>query len=56
MRISSSDIKVNVNYPEQYEWDEEIKSTIAKWILNQQIEKYGEENVREAYNIWINDK
>lgn len=53
MRISSNDIKVEVNYPEQYEWDEEIKSTISKWILNQQIDKYGEENLKMAYDIWL---
>ena len=48
MRISSNDIKVEVNYPEQYEWDEEIKSTISKWILERQIEKYGEESLKIA--------
>lgn len=53
MRISSSDIKVKINYPERCEWDEKIQSTIAKWILDQQINKYGEENLNMAYNIWI---
>ena len=46
MRISSSDIKVKVNYPEQYECDEDIKRTISKWILDQQVEKYGEKNLK----------
>lgn len=53
MRISSSDIKVEINYPEQYEKDEDIKSTISKWILEQQIYKYGKENLKMAYNIWL---
>lgn len=53
MRISSSDIKVEINYPEQYEKDEDIKSTISKWILEQQIDKYGEENLKMAYDIWL---
>ena len=53
MRISSSDITVNKNYPEQYEWDEKIQSTIAKWILDRQIENYGHENVRVSYKTWI---
>ena len=53
MRISSSDITVNINYPEQYEWDEKIQSTIAKWILDRQIENYGHENVRVSYKTWI---
>ena len=53
MRISSSDIKVKINYPEQCEWDEKIQSTISKWILDRQIENYGYENVRVAYKTWI---
>ena len=56
MRISSSDITVKINYPEQYEWDEKIQSTIAKWILKQQIENYGSENLELAYDIWIRIK
>lgn len=56
MRISSSDIKIKINYPEQCKWDEEIQSTIAKWILNQQIDRYGEEILKLAYPIWIEHK
>lgn len=51
MRISSSDIKVKINYPEQCEWDEKIQSTISKWILDRLIENYGYENLGVAYKI-----
>lgn len=53
MSISSSDITVKINYPEQCEWDEKIQSTIAKWILDRQIENYGYENLELGYDIWI---
>ena len=53
MSISSSDITVKINYPEQCEWDEKIQSTIAKWILDRQIDNYGYENIVIAYNIWV---
>lgn len=53
MRISSSDIKVEENYPEQCKCDEEIKRTTAKWILDQQIYRYGEEDLKRVYPIWI---
>lgn len=53
MRITSSDIKVNVNYPSESNKDSEIKEIIAKWIFNQQINKYGEENLEKVYPIWI---
>ena len=56
MSISSSDITVKINYPEQCEWDEKIQSTISKWILDRQIENYGYENVGVAYKIWIYSK
>lgn len=56
MSISSSDITVKINYPEQCEWDEKIQSTIAKWILDRQIENYGYENIGIAYNVWIESK
>lgn len=56
MRISSSDIKVKINYPEQYERDEEIQSIISRWILEQQINRYGEENLKVAYDIWLTMK
>lgn len=56
MRISSSDVKVEVNYPEQYELDEEIEKIIAKWIFNQQIDRYGEDKLKLAYPLWISYK
>lgn len=56
MSISSSDITVKINYPEQCEWDEKIQSTISKWILDRQIEHYGYENIGIAYNVWITSK
>lgn len=56
MRISSDDIKIQINYPEEYYWDEEIESIKAKWILERQIEVYGEENLSILYPIWISIK
>lgn len=56
MRISSDDIKVQINYPEEYRCNEEIESIKAKWILNQQLELYGEENLLQVYPIWIRIK
>ncbi|MBO3444951.1 hypothetical protein [Clostridium sp. CCUG 7971] len=56
MRISSEDIKVKVNYPEDSYWNDEIESIKAKWILDQQLELYGEENLVLAYQIWISIK
>ena len=56
MRISSEDIKVIVNYPEEYDLNEEIENIKAKWILDQQIETYGEDNISRIYPIWIKIK
>ncbi|MRN24698.1 hypothetical protein EAI30_08725 [Romboutsia ilealis] len=56
MRISSEDIKVIVNYPEGYDLNEEIENIKAKWILDQQIETYGKDNISIIYPIWIKIK
>lgn len=56
MRISSKDIKVEVNYPEGYDWNEEIEGIKAKWILKQQIEQYGYVSLSIIYPIWIRIK
>lgn len=56
MRIRSEDIKVIENYPEEYDLKEEIENIKAKWILEQQIEMYGEDNISIIYPIWIKIK
>ncbi|MEG2787541.1 MAG: hypothetical protein RR942_06935 [Romboutsia sp.] len=56
MSINSCDIKVEVNYPNQDYWSKEIESIKAKWILEQQIELYGEINLSISYPIWIRIK
>lgn len=56
MRIKSEDIKVKINYPENSYYDENIVNKITEWILNQQIDVYGKENLLVAYPIWIRIK
>ncbi|CZR97304.1 hypothetical protein CDFC105_70314 [Clostridioides difficile] len=56
MGIRTEDIKVRVNYPQQCYWEEEIETIKSKWILDQQLEMYGEENLLEVYPIWIRIK
>lgn len=56
MSISSDDIKVKRNYPGEPCLIEEIESLKAKWILDQQVEKYGEKIIDEVYQIWIRIK
>ncbi|MGL4913449.1 MAG: hypothetical protein ACRC3Y_13580 [Romboutsia sp.] len=56
MATKAEDIKVKVNYPEESSLQEEIGSIMAKWILNQQIELYGEENLKQVYPLWIKSK
>ena len=56
MAIKSEDIKVKVNYPKESCWQEEIESVTARWILERQIELYGEEILSIVYPIWIKSK
>lgn len=50
------EIKVEIVYPEDPYWIEEIERRKAKWIFDRQREKYGDENLRIAYPIWIRTK
>ncbi|CEO32991.1 hypothetical protein [Paraclostridium sordellii] len=52
----SREIKVEVVYPEDPYWIEEIERRKAKWILDRQREKYGDEVLSIAYPIWIRTK
>ncbi|CEQ21537.1 Uncharacterised protein [[Clostridium] sordellii] len=52
----SREIKVEVVYPEDPYWVEEIERRKAKWILDRQREKYGDEALSIAYPIWIRTK
>ena len=56
MAIKSEDIRVKVKYPQESYWQEEIETTIAKWILDMQIELYGEVVLSEVYPLWIKSK
>lgn len=55
-RPKEDNIKVIVEYPDDPEMVEEIERRKAKWILDRQIEKYGEEAISVAYPIWIRTK
>lgn len=50
------EIKVEIVYPEDPYWIEEIERRKAKWIFDRQREKYGDENLSIAYPIWIRTK
>lgn len=56
MAIKSEDIKVRVNYPKEICWQEEIETIKARWILERQIELYGEEILNMVYPLWIKSK
>lgn len=56
MAIKLEDIKVQVNYPKEVYWQEEIETVMARWILERQIEIYGEEILNIIYPIWIKMK
>lgn len=56
MAIKLEDIKVKVNYPKESSCKEEIETIKARWILERQIELYGEELLNIAYPLWIKSK
>ena len=56
MGIKQEDIKVQVNYPEDAYWQEEIETIKARWILERQIELYGEEILNIVYPVWVKMK
>ena len=56
MAIKLEDIKVQVNYPKEVYWQEEIETVMARWILERQIEIYGEEILNMVYPLWIKSK
>ena len=56
MSNNLNDIKVKVNYPQDEYWINEIETSIARWILNQQIQNIGEEDLKVVYPIWIRAK
>ena len=56
MAIKSEDIKVQVNYPKELFLQEEIETIKARWIIERQIELYGEEILNIVYPLWIKSK
>lgn len=55
-RTKSVDIKVEINYPDDPYWLEEIERRKAQWIFDRQVEKYGKDALDVAYPIWIRTK
>ena len=56
MAIKPEDIKITINYSNDIYLDELVDGIIAEWILDRQIELYGEEALRVAYPLWIKYK
>lgn len=50
------EIKVEVVYPEDPYWLEEIERRKAQWIFDRQREKYGDEALSVGYPVWIRTK